>query len=73
MQFNQMQNMMQMMEGIQEYLPFIQQFMSSDTGNGNPLDGIGNLNNMNIMDMLKNMLSEEQLSMFSMFMDNNDS
>lgn len=73
MQFNQMQNMMQMMEGIQEYLPFIQQFMSSDTDNGNPLDGIGNLNNMNIMDMLKNMLSEEQLSMFSMFMDNNDS
>lgn len=73
MQFNQMQNMMQMMEGIQEYLPFFQQFMSSDTDNGNPLDGIGNLNNMNIMDMLKNMLSEEQLSMLSMFMDNNDS
>ena len=68
-----MQNIMQMMEGIQEYLPFIQQFMSSGTDNGNSLDGISNFNNMNIMDMLKNMLSKEQLSMFSMFMESNDS
>ena len=73
MQFNQMQNMIQMMEGIQEYLPFIQQFISSGTDEANPLNGIGNFNNVNIMDMLKNMLSEEQLTMFSMFMDNNES
>lgn len=69
-QFSQMQNMMQMMEGIQEYLPFIQQFMSSGSENGNPLGGIGNMDNINVMDMMKNMLSEEQMAMFSMFMDN---
>ena len=69
LQFSQMQNMMQMMEGIQEYLPLIQQFMASGSENGNPLGGMGNMDNINIMDMMKNMLSEEQMAMFSMFMD----
>lgn len=71
-QFHQMQNMMQMIDGIQEYLPFIQQFMSSGNNDENPFGGMGNMNNINIIDMIKNMLSEEQLAMFSMFMDNQE-
>lgn len=68
-QFNQIQNMKDMMDGIKEYFPIIQQFMSSggfNTSSTTTTDGPGSIN---IMDMLKNMLSEEQLSMFSMFMD----
>ena len=69
-QFSQMQNMMNMMEGIQEYLPLIQQFMSSISGENNPNTLFGN-GDGNMMDILKNMLSEEQQTMFSMFMDKN--
>lgn len=67
-QFGQIKNMMNMMDSIQEYLPFIQQIMSTMSDNGNPLGNIGNLGNNNMMDMLKNMMSEEQQTMFSMFM-----
>ena len=71
-QFQQMQNMMQMMEGIKEYLPLIQQFISSDSQNETPLGGLGNIDNLNILDMLKNFLTEDQLAMFSMFINNNE-
>lgn len=66
--FSQMQNMMQMMESLQEYMPLIQQFMSSMSGSNN--GDFGN-SEMNMMDMVKNMLSEEQQAMFSMFMNEN--
>lgn len=74
-QFSQMQNMMNMMEQVQAYMPMIQQFMSSMSGDGNDSNGM-NLNGLdlsenNIMDMLKNMMSEEQQEMFSMFMNDN--
>lgn len=72
-QFHQIQNMMQMMEGIQEYMPLIQQFMSSGSQTETPFGGLGNFDNRNILDILKNFLSEEQLAMFSMFMNNNES
>lgn len=70
-QFSQMQNMMQMMDGIKEYMPIIQQFMSSAGNEGNPSNDMGNSESFNLIDILKNMLSEEQMTMFSMFMDNN--
>ena len=70
-QFSHMQNMMQMMDGIKEYMPIIQQFISSANKEENPLNGMGNMENFNLIDILKNMLSEEQMSMFSMFMNEN--
>lgn len=67
-QFSQMQNMMNMMEQMQAYMPIIQQFMSSATGDGNiNLSGMDWGEN-NLMDIFKNLMSEEQLSMFSSFM-----
>ena len=74
-QFSQIQNMMNMMEQMQVYMPMIQQLISSMSGddtnpdsmNQNGLDLGGN----NLMDMLKNMMSEEQQAMFTMFMDEN--
>ncbi len=68
--FSQLQNMMSMMDSLQEYLPFIQQFMSSMT-NEHETNQNTETNN-NIMDMLKNMMSEEQQAMFSMFMNNTE-
>lgn len=69
-QFSQMQNMMHMMEEMQQYMPMVQQFMSSMSGENN-IGGMFNSNDNNMMDMLKNMMSEEQQAMFSMFMDGN--
>lgn len=69
-QFMQMQNMMHKMEEMQQYMPMIQQFMSSMSGEGNDIGGFG-ANGNNMADMLKNMMSEEQQTMFSMFMDEN--
>jgi len=70
-----MQNMMNMMEQMKVYMPMIQQFMSSISGEDNGHGGINfdglNLGETDIMDMLKNMMSEEQQAMFSMFMDGN--
>lgn len=68
--FSEIQNIMNMMESFQEYLPLIQQFMSSMSG-GNDSSNLFGGGAENMMDMLKNMMSEEQLAMFSMFMDNN--
>ena len=72
-QFSQMQNMMNMMEQIQVYMPMIQQFMASMSGDGTNQDSINpggfDLGGNNMMNMLKNMMSEEQQAMFSMFMD----
>ena len=62
-----------MMEGIQAYMPLIQQFMSSGSQTETQFGGLGNFDNKNILDILKNFLSEEQLAMFSMFMNNNES
>lgn len=62
----QMQNMMHMMEEMQQYMPMIQQFMFSMSGEENSL---GEFGNDNMMNMLKNMMSEEQQAMFSMFME----
>jgi len=74
-QFSQIQNMMNMMEQIQTYIPMIQQFMSSMSDDGNPSGGMSlngiNFEGNNMMDMLKNMMSEEQQEMFSMFMNEN--
>ena len=69
-QFSQMQNMMHMMEEMQQYMPMIQQLMSSMSG-GNEMGGMLGSGDNNMMDMLKNMMSEEQQAMFSMFMDSN--
>ena len=68
-QFSQMQNMMHTMENIQQYMPMFQQFMTSMSGDGD-LDGMFQSDN-NMMDMLKNLMSEEQQAMFYMFMNEN--
>lgn len=65
----QMQNMMHMMEEMQQYMPMIQQFMSSMSGEENSFGNMGEFGNDNMMNMLKNMMSEEQQAMFSMFME----
>ena len=73
-QFSQMQNMIHMMEEMQQYMPMIQQFMSSISDEGNHSNGMPegmDLGGNNMMDILKNMMSEEQQTMFSMFMDGN--
>ena len=72
-QFSQMQNMMHTMENVQQYMPIIQQFMSSlssenNSGGINDFAGLFNSENINMMDMIKNIMSEEQQTMFSMFM-----
>ena len=61
--------MMHTMENIQQYMPMFQQFMTSMSGDGD-LDGMFQSDN-NMMDMLKNLMSEEQQAMFSMFMNEN--
>ncbi len=66
-QFSQIQNMMSMMDNFQEYMPLIQQFMSSMSN-----EQEANENNNNIMEMLKSMMSEEQQAMFSMFMNSTE-
>ena len=68
-QFSQIQNMMNMMEEIQQYMPMIQQFMAS-MSDENSSEGMFNSDN-NMMDMLKNMMSDEQKALFSMFMEGN--
>lgn len=77
-QFSGLQNMMNMMGEIQQYMPMIQQLMSSMSDGNFDISGLfsgesndtsnksGSVNAM--MDMLKNMMSEEQQAMFSMFM-----
>ena len=71
-QFSQMQNIMGMMEQMQVYMPMIQQFMSSmsedNTNSENKNMGKSDVDGNNMMNMLKNMMSEEQQAMFSMFM-----
>lgn len=69
--FAQMQNMMHMMEEMQQYMPMIQQFMSSMSGEENNSGGIGSSDTNSMIEMLKNMMSEEQQAMFSMFMNDN--
>lgn len=69
-QFSQMQSMM---EQMQVYMPMLQQLMSSMSDNAAEFnfmnqDGI-DLDGNHMMDMLKNMMSEEQQAMFSMFME----
>lgn len=68
-QFSQMQNMMHTMEEMQQYMPMIQQFMSSMSGENNDMSGMFGSGDNNMMEMLKNMMSEEQQAMFSMFME----
>lgn len=74
-QFSQIQNMMNMMEQMQVYMPMIQQLISSMSGDDTNSDGMNqnglDLGGNNLMDMLKNMMSEEQQAMFTMFMDEN--
>ena len=69
--FSQLQNMMSMLEQMQEYMPLIQQFMSSVTGDGNINPGGMDLGENNLPDILKNLMSEEQISLFSSFMNEN--
>lgn len=68
-QFSEMQNIMHMMEEMQQYMPVIQQLMSSMSGENNDTGGMFGSGDNNMMDMLKNMMSEEQQAMFSMFME----
>ena len=68
-QFLQMQTMMQKMEEMQQYMPMIQQFISSMSGENNDIGGGFGEKDNNMAEMLKNMMSEEQQAMFSMFMD----
>ena len=74
-QFSQIQNVMNMMEQMQVYMPMIQQLISSMSGDDTNPDGMNqnglDLGGNNLMDMLKNMMSEEQQAMFTMFMDEN--
>lgn len=71
-QFSQMQNTMQMMEEMQQYIPLIQQFMSSMSGDSDSSGtGMFQSGDNGMIDLLKNMMSEEQQAMFSMFMDQN--
>lgn len=56
--FSQIKNYTSLFSQIQEYLPLLQGMISSDSGNFNP------------MDLMESMLSEEQKTMFQMFMDN---
>ena len=58
---------------MQQYMPMIQQFMSSMYVDGNNQEGMNqgdfDLRGNDMMNMLKNMMSEEQQAMFSMFME----
>lgn len=67
-QFSQLQNMMNMMNDMQQYMPLIQQFMSSMSSGKENQDNPNDFSNGNMMDMFKNMMTEEQQTMFSMFM-----
>lgn len=78
-QFSGLQNMLNMMEEIQQYMPMIQQLMASMSDGNLDISGLfGNGENNTasdtsdsvnpMMDMLKNMMSEEQQAMFSMYM-----
>ena len=69
-QFSQMQTMMHTLENVQQYMPMIQQFMSSMSDESNP-GGMFQADTGNMMDLLKNMMSEEQQAMFSMFINEN--
>ena len=71
-QIQKIQNIKHIFDGIQEYLPMIQQFISPQS-NESILNGLGNLENQNIIDLLKNFISEDQLSMLSMFMNSDNS
>lgn len=55
-------NMKNIMNQVQEYLPLIQGILSSGEAN----------DNFSPIDMMKNFLSEEQMTMFSMFMEGNE-
>ena len=66
--FSGFKNMMNMMEEIQQYMPMIQQFIMSMSGENNDTGQMFGSDDNNMMDILKNMMSEEQQAMFSMFM-----
>ena len=68
-QFSKIQGMMKKMEEMQQYMPLIQQFMSSMSGENMDINQLFASKDNNMMDMIKNMMTEEQQSMFSMFMD----
>lgn len=63
--FCQMQNMMQMYQDMSQYLPMIQQMMSSMGGSSEN----DNASTDNMMEIIKNMMSPEQQNLFSMFME----
>lgn len=67
-QLNQMLTTMDWMNEMQQYLPLIQEFMSMMSQNRDSNEAGNGAND--IMELLKNMMSEEQQAMFSMFMDN---
>ena len=70
--FVQMQNIIHMMEEMQQYMPLIQQFMASMSKEETAFSGMGDgLGDNSMIDMLKNIMSEEQQAMFSMFMEGN--
>lgn len=66
--FSGLKNMMNMMDEMLQYMPIIQQFMSSMSDKNNDLGQMFGSGDNHMMDMLKNMMSEEQQAMFSMFM-----
>ncbi len=75
-QFGQMQSMMHTYQDMLQYLPMIQEMMAAFTppGDGShsgmpPFGGNNPQGDNGMMDMLKNMLTPEQQSMFSLFME----
>lgn len=63
-QFSQMQNMMDMYQNMSQYMPFISQMMSGMGGLGG-----NDFNADSMFEMVKNMMSPEQMDLFSSFME----
>lgn len=69
-QFSQMQNMMKTWQDVAQYLPMIQEMMGTFSSmTGNSPGNTGSCEQDGMMEMLKNMMSPQQQSMFSLFME----
>ena len=67
--FTQMQDMLHRMEEMKQYIPMLTQLMSSMSTEEGMFKNMDTSGDMNMINMLQNMLSEEQKAMFSMFME----
>lgn len=64
--FSQMQNMMHLYQDMSQYIPMMQQMMSSMNGS---VESENKETGNGMMDMIKNMMSPEQQDLFSMLME----